>query len=95
MTATACHGSLFVEGFYQQLDSFVGLYNDKFAIPAKEIRDLLIEEEILTKGDFDEAIVEKYIAGRKEHEWYIKGFDPAQVEEMKKYYRDRYQQDVN
>jgi hypothetical protein len=153
----ACHSSSFVEGFYKQLDSFVALYNDKFAIPAKEIREILMEKEVLSKGNFDdkidwiywelwhhegrrarhgaamsgpdyawwhgiydvakhfytellpetreacekagkpevyEEIIAKYIDGRKEHEWYTKGFDPRKVEEMKAYYKERYQQDV-
>jgi len=155
---SACHGQPFVEGFYSQLDSFVGLYNDKFAIPAKEIRQLLIEEGVLTKQDFDdrvdwiywelwhhegrrarhgaamsgpdyawwhgiydvaknfytellpeakeaceragkpevyEKLLAKYIDGRPEHEWFTKGFDPKRVEEMKKYYLERYNQKVN
>jgi hypothetical protein len=155
---SGCHGAPFVEGFYKQLDSFVGLYNDKFAIPAKEIRQILMDEGVLTKGNFDDkidwiywelwhhegrrarhgaamsgpdyawwhgiydvakhfytellpeakescekagkpevydAIIKKYIEGRKEHEWYVKGFDPKRVEEMKSYYKDRYKQDVN
>lgn len=154
----ACHNDPFVDGFYQQLDSFVGLYNDKFAIPAKEIRDLLMEEEVISKQNFDdkidwlywelwhhegrrarhgaamsgpdyawwhgiydvaknfyteflphveeaceeagkpeiyEQIIAKYIEGRPEHEWYVKGFDPERVEAIKQYYRDRYNQDVN
>lgn len=37
---SSCHGGNFVSGFYQQLDSFVDLYNSKFAIPATEIRSL-------------------------------------------------------
>ena len=155
---SSCHGRSFVEGFYRQLDSFVGLYNDKFALPAKEIRQVLMDEGVLTEGNFDDKIdwiywelwhhegrrarhgaamsgpdyawwhgiydvakhfyvgllpevekacrvagkpevydriIAKYIEGRKEHEWYIKGFDPKRVEEMKKYYKDRYKQDVN
>lgn len=155
---SACHGEPFVQGFYSQLDSFVGLYNDKFAIPAKEIRQLLMDEGVLTKQDFDdridwiywelwhhegrrarhgaamsgpdyawwhgiydvaknfytellpeareaceragkpdvyEKIVKQYIEGRPEHEWYVKGFNPQQVEEMKKYYLERYNQKVN
>ena len=154
---SACHGAPFVEGFYKQLDSFVGLYNNKFAIPAKEIRDYLLEKEVIPKGNFNdeidwiywelwhhegrrarhgaamsgpdyawwhgiydvakhfytellpaakeacekagkpevyEEIIAKYIEGRKEHEWYIKGFDPKRVEEMKAYYQERYQQEV-
>jgi len=154
---SACHSSSFVEGFYKQLDSFVALYNDKFAIPAKEIREILMEKEVISKGNFDdkidwiywelwhhegrrarhgaamsgpdyawwhgiydvaknfytellpeakeacekagkpevyEQIIAEYIDGRKEHEWYTKGFDPGRVEEMKAYYRERYNQEV-
>ena len=155
---SACHGAPFVEGFYIQLDEFVGLYNDKFANPAKEIRQLLMDEGVLTKGNFDDKIdwiwwelwhhegrrarhgaamsgpdyawwhgiydmakhfytgllpeakkacekagkpelydqiIEKYIDGRPEHQWYTKGFDPQRLEEIKNYYKERYDQDVN
>jgi len=154
---SACHGDPFVTGFYTQLDEFVNFYNNKFAIPAKEIRELLMEEGVISKANFDDkidwtywelwhhegrrarhgaamsgpdyawwhgiydvakafyndllpeareacekagkpevydAIIKKYIDGRKEHEWYTKGFDPARLEEVKKYYQERYQQDV-
>ncbi len=154
---SACHGTPFVEGFYRQFDEFVGLYNDKFAIPAKEIRELLMEEAVISKQDFDdkidwiywelwhhegrrarhgasmsgpdyawwhgiydvaknfythllpeakeacekagkpeiyEQIVAKYIEGRPEHEWYVKGFSPQRLQEIKRYYKERYQQDV-
>lgn len=53
---SSCHGSPFVEGFYSQFDAFVDLYNSKFAVPAKEIRELLIKERILTAQDFDDRI---------------------------------------
>jgi len=53
---TSCHGTTFVDGFYMQLDQFVDLYNEKFAVPAKEIRSLLMEKGIITKGNFDEKI---------------------------------------
>jgi len=155
---SACHGEPFVEGFYKQLDEFVVFYNNKFAIPAKEIRQLLMDEGVLSKTDFDdridwiywelwhhegrrarhgasmsgpdyawwhgiydvaknfytemlpeareaceragkpevyEQIIAKYIDGRKEHEWYTKGFDKQRIEEMKKYYLERYNQKVN
>jgi len=52
----SCHSDVFVKGFYDQLDSFVDLYNGKFAIPAKEIRSLLIKEGVLTKAGFDDKI---------------------------------------
>ncbi|PLY03823.1 MAG: cytochrome C552 [Desulfuromonas sp.] len=154
---SACHGQPFVDGFYKQLDSFVGLYNDKFAIPAREIRQILMDEGVISTDNFDDKIdwiywelwhhegrrarhgaamsgpdyawwhgiydvakhfytgllpeakkvckeagkpevydriIKTYIEGRKEHEWFVKGFDPKRVQEMKKYYKDRYQQDV-
>ena len=47
------------------------------------------------KPEVCDHINEKYIDGRKEHEWYTKGFDPKRVEEMKKYYQERYEQEVN
>lgn len=154
---SACHGAPFVTSFYQQLDDAVALYNDKFAIPAKEIRELLMAEGVLSKANFDDKldwtywelwhhegrrarhgaamsgpdyawwhgfydvaksfynhmlpeveeacakagkpelyarILKKYIEDRPEHEWFVKGFDPKRVEEIKKYYEERYHQKV-
>ncbi len=154
---SSCHGAPFVEGFYKQLDSFVGLYNDKFGTPAKEIRELLMAEGVISKANFDdkidwiywelwhhegrrarhgaamsgpdyawwhgiyevakhfytellpeaeeacikagkpevyEAIIAKYIDSRPEHQWFTRGFDPKKIENIKKYYKDRYQQNV-
>jgi hypothetical protein len=53
---SSCHTAGYVQGFYDQLDSFVDLYNTKFAIPAKEIRSLLIKEGVLSKAGFDDKI---------------------------------------
>jgi len=53
---SACHGAVFVEGFYTQLDNFVDLYNTKFAVPATEIRSMLIKEGVISKADFDDKI---------------------------------------
>jgi hypothetical protein len=53
---SSCHVAGFVQGFYDQLDGFVDLYNGKFAIPATEIRSLLMEKGVLTKGNFDDKI---------------------------------------
>ena len=50
--------------------------------------------EAAGKPEVYDAIIKKYIEGRPEHEWYVKGFDPKRVEEMKAYYKERYQQDV-
>ena len=154
---SACHGEPFVEGFYIQLNEAVGLYNDKFAIPAKGIRAMLMDKGIISKQDFDDKIdwtywelwhhegrrarhgaamsgpdyawwhgfydlakafynnllpeakeacekagkpevykeiINTYIAGHPEHEWYIKGFDPKRMKEIQQYYQDRFQQEV-
>jgi hypothetical protein len=53
---SSCHGKSFVEGFYSQLSEFVLLYNEKFAVPAREIRNLLMKEGIISKADFDDRI---------------------------------------
>ena len=154
----SCHGDMFVEGFYTQLDNFVDMYNTKFAIPAKEIRNLLMEEGVISKTDFDDKIdwtywelwhhegrrarhgaamsgpdyawwhgiydvakhfynkllpeakeaaekagrpelyqqiIDKYITSDPRHRWYTQGFDPKKVEEIKEYYRERYNQQVD
>jgi len=52
----SCHSGNFVEGFYIQLAEFVDLYNTKFAIPAKEIRSLLMEKGVISKANFDDKI---------------------------------------
>jgi hypothetical protein len=38
---SSCHTTRFYEGFYDQLDGLVYLYNEKFAKPSKEIIDIL------------------------------------------------------
>jgi hypothetical protein len=154
---SSCHGEVFVEGFYKQLDEFVNLYNEKFAVPAKEIRSLLIEEGVISKANFDdkidwiywelwhhegrrarhgaamsgpdyawwhgiydvakafyvellpeakeacekagkpevyEKIIKDYIESDMRHEWFTKGFDPRKLEDIRKYYQDRYDQEV-
>lgn len=154
---SACHGKPFVTAFYQQLGAAVGLYNDKFAKPAKEIRDILIKQKVINTTNFDDPIdwtyfelwhhegrrarhgaamsgpdyawwhgfydlakafygkylpevkevcdkagkpevykqiIRKYIADRPEHEWYVKGFDPKRVQQIKEYYEKRYHQQV-
>ena len=52
----SCHSAPFVEGFYKQYDDLVNFYNEKFAIPATEIRNELIEKGKVSKGDFDNKL---------------------------------------
>ncbi|GJQ60683.1 MAG: hypothetical protein D8M57_15790 [Candidatus Scalindua sp. AMX11] len=42
-----CHNHTHVDNFYQQFDSLVALYNEKFAKPAQAIMDALAEDEVL------------------------------------------------
>jgi hydroxylamine dehydrogenase len=53
---SSCHGQPFIESFYTQLTEFILLYNEKFAIPAREIRALLMNEGVISKTDFDDRI---------------------------------------
>lgn len=155
---TACHGDNFVNGFYDQLNQFVALYNDKFAVPATEIRQMLMDQGVISKANFDdkidwiywelwhhegrrarhgaamsgpdyawwhgiydvakhfytemlpeaeeackkagkpevyEEILTKYIKNDPRHEWFVNGFDPKRVEEIKNYYKERYNQNVD
>ncbi|MBF0436889.1 MAG: hydroxylamine oxidoreductase, partial [Magnetococcales bacterium] len=52
----SCHGRNFSDNFYAQLDAFIGLYNDKFAIPGAKLIKALKEEKLLTKTEFDEKL---------------------------------------
>ena len=46
-TCTACHGESFAKGFYRQFDAVVRLYDEKFAIPARDIMDLVRKKGLL------------------------------------------------
>jgi hypothetical protein len=53
---THCHTPDYVNGFYQQYDDFVVLYNEKFAKPGQAIMAKLRETGISTATPFDEQI---------------------------------------
>jgi len=42
-----CHNQTHVDNFYQQFDSLVVLYNEKFAKPAQAMMDALAEDKVL------------------------------------------------
>ncbi|GAB4246620.1 multiheme c-type cytochrome [Deferrisoma sp.] len=46
------------------------------------------------KPELYEKILAEYITSDLRHEWFVKGFDPKRVEEIKKYYEERYHQKV-
>lgn len=56
MVCLECHSKGFTQGFMDQFDSVVELFNSKFALPAREIMDALYREELLTPTPFDEPI---------------------------------------
>jgi hypothetical protein len=53
---THCHTGGYVDSFYEQYDSFVVLFNEKFAKSGKAIVDALHAHGLLTPADFDEEI---------------------------------------
>lgn len=55
-----CHSENFVEQFYTQFDRLVELYNKKFAVPATNMRQALMEEGKLTKKNYDDTLDQIY-----------------------------------
>jgi len=53
---SSCHGRNIVDNFYEQFDSFVNLYNDKFAIPGSKIMKVLKEEKLIDPVKFNEEV---------------------------------------
>ncbi|MBI4518428.1 MAG: hypothetical protein HY699_21715 [Deltaproteobacteria bacterium] len=52
-----CHNRTFVDNFYEQFDSLVTLYNQKFAAPAKSMIDELTKQGLLNpKSPFGEEV---------------------------------------
>jgi hydroxylamine dehydrogenase len=51
-----CHGDLMVNSFYNQFDDLVDLYNSKFAVPATNVRQKLMDLGKISKADFDDKI---------------------------------------
>ena len=49
-----CHSPEYVENFYQQYDAGIELYNEKFAIPGKEIVTRLTDAGVLDDIPFNE-----------------------------------------
>ncbi len=51
-----CHTVEYVNGFYQQYDDLVILYNEKFAKPGQEIMAALVANGLRTPTQFDEEV---------------------------------------
>ncbi len=52
----SCHNPRYVDGFYKQFDAGIQLYDEKFAIPAKQIMDRLREAKKIDSTPFNEEI---------------------------------------
>ncbi|MCC7430258.1 hydroxylamine oxidoreductase [bacterium] len=55
-----CHSPEYVNGFYQQFDSAINLYNEKFGIPSTKIYKMMREGKVLTATEFDEEVEWSY-----------------------------------
>lgn len=51
-----CHTPNYVNAFYTQYDDFVVNYNEKFAKPGQKIMNVLHEQALITKANFDDEI---------------------------------------
>jgi hypothetical protein len=52
-----CHTPEYIESFYHQYDNVVDLYNNKFAIPGRDLMSTLIAEKLVTPDiQFDDEI---------------------------------------
>jgi hypothetical protein len=51
-----CHSEVLTNNFMDQFDDVVKLFNEKFAIPAKQIMHALYSDGLLTPTPFDESI---------------------------------------
>ena len=52
----SCHGTNIISNFYQQFDSLVEMYNQKFAVPGTNIMKALKENKLIKDIEFDNKI---------------------------------------
>lgn len=60
MACLSCHSKNWVEGYYQQFDNVITLYNEEYYKPIKKEMDELYKLGYLTKDKFDEEIEFKF-----------------------------------
>lgn len=63
-----CHQKPWVDGFFKQFDDYVGLYNNKFAIPATNIMKFLKDNKVTDATPFNEQVEIDYW-----HLWHHEG----------------------
>ncbi len=56
MVCLECHSKVFTNGFMDQFDNVVELFNDKFGKPAQAIMQELYARKLLTPAPFDEPV---------------------------------------
>lgn len=52
----SCHGHRIADAHFEQLDAFVALYNDKFALPAKRLVTAMAEHGLRDPVKFNESV---------------------------------------
>jgi hypothetical protein len=52
----SCHGNNIIDGHFEQFDNFIGMFNDKFLIPAKKLNVALLKNGLRDKIKFNESI---------------------------------------
>ena len=52
----SCHGNNIVDAHFEQLDTFVDTFNDKFLIPAKKLNVALLKNGLRDKVKFNEEV---------------------------------------
>ncbi|MCK5830706.1 MAG: hypothetical protein KAH20_10430 [Methylococcales bacterium] len=57
---SSCHGKKMIENFYEQFDSVVEMYNEKYAVPTTKMMKLLLEQGLRTDTPFDEEVEWNY-----------------------------------
>jgi len=60
VVCNSCHAAEWIQNWYQQYDTAVNLYNDKFGIPASELYQMVRSSGLLTQIEFDEEIEYTY-----------------------------------
>lgn len=63
-----CHQQNWINGFFEQFDSYVNFYNDKFAIPATRVMDFLKEKQVVDETPVNEDVEIHYW-----HLWHHEG----------------------
>ncbi len=60
VVCNSCHAAEWIQNWYQQYDTALNLYNDKFGIPASELYQMVRSSGLLTQIEFDEEIEYTY-----------------------------------